>query len=1515
MTETKRRIKELKALLPGIREKVISVALLLAISLAMVASASYAWYTLSFAPEVSQITTTLSSNGSLEVALAGLYDSEDKLIAPGASAVGDSFSEKGTAANLTWGNLINLSNAYGIESLVLRPATLREGSDAFLSSVDYGSDGRYENAALDFGLTSWTEHDGQYSFMVTEKMRYGVRAISSVTFPDGKSGLDEKLEAAEIFLIGAKGNYQRITNDVTYLTMIRNLMNAYIDAVLNDADANCTDYIDGLYAMLDDLYRTVICTMGDSLAAMANAQMSLRSNNYTPYTRATLIQASDAELQANKVDLKNCLPIYRRMDSTIQVDLETMEALVAKREDGSQIFWSDIVGVVGHLIDINSAKINGKTASELKGDILNNGMEMMSSGAEIVVSGGFLYDFELMSGSYMYVNKIGNDKFQLNVHYKMNMTINATFHTVLYDTKPPALYKADEATTRAMADEDDREFTGSMVAGDTYGMVIDLWVRTNAANTFLMLDGLAEVETYYERVVHKVLDGNELKSYDGWLYTYYNGETTEIAGQTSKVQRTQKVYQIPEDLDGDGVIAEYTIKATETGEEYTVYEGYFYNATTSNLIFRIDNGTITEEPITYQDVYPALEEHQRVVGFSSSNRVDDNYSNLAEAGTMSATQGSGSCYIFYANPENAAATLELLSHMRFAFFSADGTKLAIAKLDTENTFADGGKYIVPMVLIESKYTTPEGEMCITGLVQNEATLISTVVYLDGQELENSMVMAADSVRSSMNLQFASSVDLKSLKNEDLSLQSIALNAALSGGTSFEYTGSAHTNQLTAYIAGLSPTKVEAIFQRRVNANQGSQMEPVPLTFNDDQGAWTGTPSFTMPGTYVLSSLWVDGVEYALPTTLTVTVSGLNVTSVTFPTTGSAMVMTADNSVSRGITVKINADENTRPSDVTARFESEEGRIVTASLSYNATYDYWEGDARFHSSGMYTLTSLMMDGSYFEVDSGLQKSITVYLGLQAQIRLIREEGLTFKYQGGTEEIEIMAEILTDNDESLQNLSGVVLTYGKQGSSNPENGLEAELHWDSAKGCYYDKFEVKSVGTFNFTKITANGNVITVASAAPTIRSQSMEPPKYNGYGLYLQSGTSISTSVNDALMILTDDVTAGYYGAQIANASGANSVSAVLVHSNNTEYIVSGELKTIADTEVYVFAIPNTIANNKNGHWKVKEIRVDGVYSGESYYGSDDENAVADYYTLHLTDEFDIVDKFDVTADTVTFGNQKDTEFMTLHNLADDFGFTIANPGADLAGLGLSISDVKLTLTHNGNSVSYGGYSYDSNQANALASYAYTLTKDAEGKWVIPADATVRLAGSYDYELTFTLTGENVDITYTRTGEDIIKVYSVTPTVQISSAMYSSASSKAPATVQNNSVTVYADLYKTKTVVCNKEIFYNAYNPAEVVITMSGYGEASAATLTFAKTDGGTVFLYEIADGDRKESEAISTYTWSGNGECKRFVGLWESQTGDDDYTVAGEIKAETLVLTFGGVSYTVDVNITINNPE
>ena len=128
MKETELRIQKYKALLPRARERVIAALMIFAVSLAMLTVSTLSWITLSVAPEVSGVNTTIAANGNLEIALAGRYDSSGNLLEPAPTAIGDGVLPS-VERNLTWGNLVNLSDpSYALERIVLRPASLNKST-------------------------------------------------------------------------------------------------------------------------------------------------------------------------------------------------------------------------------------------------------------------------------------------------------------------------------------------------------------------------------------------------------------------------------------------------------------------------------------------------------------------------------------------------------------------------------------------------------------------------------------------------------------------------------------------------------------------------------------------------------------------------------------------------------------------------------------------------------------------------------------------------------------------------------------------------------------------------------------------------------------------------------------------------------------------------------------------------------------------------------------------------------------------------------------------------------------------------------------------------------------------------------------------------------------------------------------------------------------------------------------------------------------------------------------------
>ncbi len=148
--QTEKRIKFYQAALPGMKEKVLAACMMLFIALLTAVSATYAWVTLSRAPQVSGVTTTLSGNGNLEIAL-----SDDDGLEPDEFDVdeGVSSSVNIVASNLQWGNLINLSDpTYGMDQYTLRPAELNDGmlTTKPLRGVKYGEDGRITSKTNDF---------------------------------------------------------------------------------------------------------------------------------------------------------------------------------------------------------------------------------------------------------------------------------------------------------------------------------------------------------------------------------------------------------------------------------------------------------------------------------------------------------------------------------------------------------------------------------------------------------------------------------------------------------------------------------------------------------------------------------------------------------------------------------------------------------------------------------------------------------------------------------------------------------------------------------------------------------------------------------------------------------------------------------------------------------------------------------------------------------------------------------------------------------------------------------------------------------------------------------------------------------------------------------------------------------------------------------------------------------------------------------------------------------------------
>lgn len=324
--ETRQRIEAYKRALPDMKERVMSVAILLVMSITMMTSATFAWLTLSKAPEVTGMHTTVAANGNLEIALVqgsimeevnGVWQ-KAAVVAPGESMVGDSSAAKDqtiVGANVTWGNLVNVSDPiYGLSKIALRPALLSAYNriDYPLNGATYGGDGRVVTTNDRYEFASYAKIDGSddYYFAAGNKVNYGVRAISSVGYANysGNARIDNFRNDTNQLYQDAYTKYGKIvsggsdayildaTKKVTCISALEGLVTVFAQDKINEmglgrgegTKTSCSPHLWYLYQMMQ-LLQEVLDDEGKALLEMANWQAYVKSGDLkTEKTFATV---------------------------------------------------------------------------------------------------------------------------------------------------------------------------------------------------------------------------------------------------------------------------------------------------------------------------------------------------------------------------------------------------------------------------------------------------------------------------------------------------------------------------------------------------------------------------------------------------------------------------------------------------------------------------------------------------------------------------------------------------------------------------------------------------------------------------------------------------------------------------------------------------------------------------------------------------------------------------------------------------------------------------------------------------------------------------------------------------------------------------------------------------------------------------------------------------------------------------------------------------------------------------
>lgn len=143
----------------NIKKQLMGAVAMLVVAAVMLTSVSYAWFTLSTNPEVTNIEASVAANQNLEIALDNGYANEDAVDgASGVNADGTGPQGSQTGNPYTWGNLVDLSYAFGneladtnhvsgnkIQLAPVKAVSDNATGDIKLHYPEYGKDGRVAN--------------------------------------------------------------------------------------------------------------------------------------------------------------------------------------------------------------------------------------------------------------------------------------------------------------------------------------------------------------------------------------------------------------------------------------------------------------------------------------------------------------------------------------------------------------------------------------------------------------------------------------------------------------------------------------------------------------------------------------------------------------------------------------------------------------------------------------------------------------------------------------------------------------------------------------------------------------------------------------------------------------------------------------------------------------------------------------------------------------------------------------------------------------------------------------------------------------------------------------------------------------------------------------------------------------------------------------------------------------------------------------------------------------------------
>lgn len=476
-----KKTTELMSRKSTLKSKLMAAVSMLLVSAIMVSVTTYAWFILSTAPEVKGMSTTVGSNGALEMAL--LDNATGKDLSKITSAVDDSSAKKSVVeANKTWGNLVDLNDAsYGLSNITMYPARLnwKENStdtlhsrNNLLSYAQYGTDGRIADL---IAADSGTNTDSGF---VSDANSYGVRAIGTAKDQDPKAAaLDAAKNGFRNEFTNAKGAALTALNgsgqDIANIAYTHAKTKGGTDTYTADQVKAIKGALEGLKTASDNIEKAL------KYAVVAK---DASENKITAFDAVTL-------------DASNTLvgEYYTKL-TTLRTAIDTALSQInsAVAGEGGKYAWSEIETPYKALFDISNMTLSGKTSTEIQGMTESQltdwalGMINKGKGLELNVSAGLFSDMANFVDTIVSTAKI-------EVNVTENSTIKATITVNKNEDVTEAHLVALQTTVNGY------NFTGDQTSAkpfitDKYGYAVDLAFRSNAEGKLKLSDAAVRVE-------------------------------------------------------------------------------------------------------------------------------------------------------------------------------------------------------------------------------------------------------------------------------------------------------------------------------------------------------------------------------------------------------------------------------------------------------------------------------------------------------------------------------------------------------------------------------------------------------------------------------------------------------------------------------------------------------------------------------------------------------------------------------------------------------------------------------------------------------------------------------------------------------------------------------------------------------------------------------------------------------------------------------------------------------------